>query len=577
MELLLQAISNGTDGFNLHGERVSVLAYADDLVLTADDPKSLRGMLDATSQTANWMGLRFNAKKCATLHIDGSKRDSVQMTGFQIQGEPVIPLAEGQPYQHLRTPTGFHVRQTPEDTIQEILQDATKIDSFLLAPWQKKNALNTFLIPHISFVLRGSAVGKVPLNRADKIVRQLVKKWLFLPQRASNELVYFAHRHGGANVSRMGDLCDIAVITHAFHLLTCPDAMVRNVAANALHDMTKKRIGRAPSNQDIATFLNGSLDGEFRWDGRNIASLWSHARNATHRLGKRIGCCWDWCEEHQELGVLVPQIRSDDNTIITPSTRGMLERTLKAAIHSLYMETLKRKPDQGKAFELTSKWDASNHFLTGGGFTHFTDWRFIHRARLNCVPLNGAACHRNRDKHCRKCGYSNETLPHILCSCKPHSRAWQLHHNAIQNRLMKAIALHLGEVAVNCAIPRTENQLQPDVVITNEAQKKIILINITVSFENRTPAFHEAQARKLEKYAPLAYTLRTKGYKVQMDALIVGALSAWDPCNECVLQTCGIGQRYAWLMRCLMVSDTIRWSRDIYIEHITGHQQYQEG
>ncbi|EMP36828.1 hypothetical protein UY3_05994 [Chelonia mydas] len=108
-------------------------------------------------------------------------------------------------------------------------------------------------------------------------------------------------------------------------------------------------------------------------------------------------------------------------------------------------------------------------------------------------------------------------------------------------------------------------------VVTDEDQKKIILIDVTVSFENRTPAFCEARAHKLEKNTPLADTLRAKGYEVQMDAL-----NAWDPCNQRVLRTCGIGQRYAWLMRRLMVSDTIRWSRDIYIEQITGHRQYQE-
>ncbi|CAM4646751.1 unnamed protein product [Lepidochelys kempii] len=100
MEPLLQAISNGTDGFNLHGERVSILAYADDLVLTMDDRESLQRMLDATSRAAGWMGLCFDTKKCTALHINGSKRDSVQTMGFQIQSEPVIPLAEGQAYQH---------------------------------------------------------------------------------------------------------------------------------------------------------------------------------------------------------------------------------------------------------------------------------------------------------------------------------------------------------------------------------------------------------------------------------------------------------------------------------------------
>ncbi|KAH1183272.1 hypothetical protein KIL84_004764 [Mauremys mutica] len=238
MEPLIRAISSGSTSFDLHGKKIRILAYADDLVLTVDDPESLQGMLDATSQATDWMGLYFNAKKCATLHIDGSKRDSIQTTGFQIQGEPVIPLAEGQAYQRLGTPTGFRFRQTPEDTIQEIWQDAAKIDASLLALWQKINALNTFLILRISFILRGSAVAKVPLNKADKIIRQLVKKWLFLPQRASNELVYIAHRHGGTIVTRMADLCDVAVITYAFCLLTCPNATVRNIAASTHQPFT---------------------------------------------------------------------------------------------------------------------------------------------------------------------------------------------------------------------------------------------------------------------------------------------------------------------------------------------------
>ncbi|XP_065454970.1 uncharacterized protein LOC112059572 [Chrysemys picta bellii] len=166
-------------------------------------------------EAANWMGLRFNARKCASLRINGSGRDSVLATPFQIQGEAMIFLEDRQAYQHLSTPTGFHVQQSPEDTIAEI-RDVARIYSSLLTPWQKINALNTFLVLRISFVLRGCAVTKVPLNKADYTIGQLVKKWMFLPQRASNELVYISHRQGSANIPRMGDLCDIAVITHAF-------------------------------------------------------------------------------------------------------------------------------------------------------------------------------------------------------------------------------------------------------------------------------------------------------------------------------------------------------------------------
>ncbi|KAH1184831.1 hypothetical protein KIL84_012772 [Mauremys mutica] len=204
--------------------------------------------------------------------------------------------------------------------------------------------------------------------------------------------------------------------------------------------------------------------------------------------------------------------------------------------------------------------------MKGTSFTRFADWRFIHRARLNCVPLNGAVRHGNRDKRCRRCGYVTETLPHVLCSCKPHARAWQLRHNVIQDRLAKAIDPRLVEIADNGAVPGTDSPLHPDIIVMDEDRKKIILVDVTIPFENRTPAFREARACKLEKYAPLADTLRTKGYEVYTDALIIGALGAWDPCNEHVLRTCGVGRPYARLMRRLMVSDTIQWSRDIYTE-----------
>ncbi|XP_034613154.1 uncharacterized protein LOC117870055 [Trachemys scripta elegans] len=206
----------------------------------------------------------------------------------------------------------------------------------------------------------------------------------------------------------------------------CSGCRVRTIAMTALRTIVEKRIGRPPSDRDMATFLSGSLDGEFARDRGDIASLWFRARNATRRLGKRLGCRWVWNEERRELGILIPQIESEDNTVITPGARGILERSLKAAVHALYVDTLKKKPDQGKAFEVTSKWDSSNHFLPTGSFTRFADWRFIHRARLNCVPLNGAVRHGNWDKRRRKCGYVAETLPQVLCSCKPHARAWQL-------------------------------------------------------------------------------------------------------------------------------------------------------
>ncbi|XP_039357636.1 olfactory receptor 14A16-like [Mauremys reevesii] len=79
---------------------------------------------------------------------------------------------------------------------------------------------------------------------------------------------------------------------------------------------------------------------------------------------------------------------------------------------------------------------------------------------------------------------------------------------------------------------------------------------------------------------PIIYSMRNKELKGALSKLIGWSLwvtlGTWDPCNESVMWTSGIRQRYARLMRRLVVSDTIRWSSNIYIEHITGHQQCQE-
>ena len=64
------------------------------------------------------------------------------------------------------------------------------------------------------------------------------------------------------------------------------------------------------------------------------------------------------------------------------------------------------------------------------------------------------------------------------------------------------------------------------------------------------------------------------GGTVHLDAVIVGSLGSWHPANDAVLKILHIGRNYSKIMRKLIVSNTIRWSRDIYVEHITGQCQY---
>ncbi|GIY85225.1 retrovirus-related Pol polyprotein from type-1 retrotransposable element R2 [Caerostris extrusa] len=78
---------------------------------------------------------------------------------------------------------------------------------------------------------------------------------------------------------------------------------------------------------------------------------------------------------------------------------------------------------------------ASSHFVADGVYTRFADWRFIHKARLNLVPLNGQPWKVGNDKLCRRCNQWSETLPHVINHCGIHTPGNR--HNAIVERVKK--------------------------------------------------------------------------------------------------------------------------------------------
>ncbi|KAG5890221.1 hypothetical protein JTB14_028763 [Gonioctena quinquepunctata] len=493
------------------------------------------------------------------------------MAEYRIQGNQFPALAEGQAYEHLGIPTGYHVDQSPEDTIDRMTFELERLDTSLLAPWQKIDALSTFILPKISFVLRGCQVQKNPLKVLDKKVKKALKAWMNLPQRASPELLYVPMKKGGAGVLPMADLVEVASIVQAYKMLTCPESLVHDTATSQLREVVQRRIGRHPSTMDLARYLSGDLTEEFGRDGGDISSLWSRARNASRRLSRRLDV--KWLASDDTLSIQLGRDNAPGSFTIAPSTRQHLEWRLKDALRNLYASSLSRKPDQGKTFKCFSKSAASNHFLRSGFATRFCDWRFIHRARLDCVPLNATRRFGNGDKRCRsvktrtKLSLRSQSLQNTRCSlAKTPQRG--------PDRLVKAIPQRLGTISINRQVPNTNSILRPDIVVINENESKITIVDVSIPFENEPQALSRARQAKLEKYNGIAEELRAQGYETSVDAFIVGALGTWDPENEEVLRKCGVSQRYATLMRRLMCSDAIKWSRDIYVEHLTGVRQY---
>ena len=118
-------------------------------------------------------------------------------------------VSEMEVYEHLGVPTGYHVTQSPNKALKDINFKLKMIGDSLLAPWQKLDAINTFILPRVSFHLKDDIVQKGPLNLMDRDIKCIGKTCLNLPQRASAEPLYLGYQRGGLNLLPIYVVADI--------------------------------------------------------------------------------------------------------------------------------------------------------------------------------------------------------------------------------------------------------------------------------------------------------------------------------------------------------------------------------
>ncbi|XP_037501485.1 uncharacterized protein LOC119375376 [Rhipicephalus sanguineus] len=283
----------------------------------------------------------------------------------------------------------------------------------MLAPWQRLDAVRTFVYPALNFAMRCGVLTKTDWRRLDDAVRPLIKRTLYLPANASNGYVYGSSRAGAAAIPDAAELSDVCRIDNAFKLITSSDRELRDMAFRDLYAIAEARLGWDPTRAEVEAYLAGATEAAFRAPASQLRSVWTEARKASRRLQVA------WCLDPED-----PRITCGDANI-TSAHRNRVMRSIREVVSADRDRALQDQPNQGTVMACVAADPASSHFLRTGAFTTFADWRFIHRARLNLLPLNGARMWDSggRDQRCRNCGYSRETLPHVLCHCLQRSPA----------------------------------------------------------------------------------------------------------------------------------------------------------
>ncbi|GFU35011.1 hypothetical protein NPIL_633881 [Nephila pilipes] len=100
-------------------------------------------------------------------------------------------------------------------------------------------------------------------------------------------------------------------------------------------------------------------------------------------------------------------------------------------------------------------------------------------------------------------------------------------------------------------------------VILKNLVRRETVADFSVPFEDHLQALVDIRNNKIVECFPIIEELRKNGKPASGNTIVGGSLGTLDPANSTVLLKFGISRRFTLLMRILMCSDTICWSRDI--------------
>jgi len=239
---------------------------------------------------------------------------------------------------------------------------------------------------------------------------------------------------------------------------------------------------------------------------------------------------------------------------------------------------------QGQQGQWTTWEDAMQRSLSWSDIWHFAPLRlgFIIRAVYDQLPTgdNLTRWQLSDDDKCPLCN-GRQTLHHVLSACKVSlscgKYTWR--HNQVLGKIVQAIdeaktnservaTTSQARVQDNVSVLQgaddwmiaadlpsrrsyptmiTDDNVRPDIAVSSEKSKTVILVELTVPYESNMSESHEY---KMAKYEDLVSHLHRKGYKAHLFAVEVGARGFAGTSVYNLLKRLGLSsQRRAWYLK----------------------------
>jgi hypothetical protein len=491
---LLSKLENFGEGYGSAGNRLSVLAYADDLVLLSDSWDGMYKNIGILEAFCGLSGLKVNSAKCHGFFVAGGTKTAGRINNcppWKLGGAEIHMIGPKESVRYLGVDINPWKGFRKPDMVGELEAFGSRIAGAPLKPSQKVELLCSFAVPRLMYGATHSSVSQRVLLKADLVIRRLIKEWLHMSPSTTNGLLYSKNVDGGLGVPCVSKSVPLGIARRIFGLVHSCDVTTSEMAR-----------GIFDCNEFGRRWLNGG--------GSKV-----HLPQALVDLGD-------------------PECES------FPTPDGWRDAEF---------DKWARMGPQGFGVGLFKRDKLSNSWLVGHGRAWWKESHFIRalQMRANVLPTLEFR-HRGAGlvfaPPCRACGAAPETGSHILGGCIETKLNRMARHNRICNLLAAVGRRKRWLVVQERRITSPSGRWGvPDLVFVRG--NVLMVVDVTVRFEGTMDWLVQARVEKERKYSPFLPALALEFPLVTSltaHGFVMGVRGKWLMSNSSILETLGMSK-----------------------------------
>ncbi|KAK9719195.1 Reverse transcriptase (RNA-dependent DNA polymerase) [Popillia japonica] len=212
-------------------QEVKVLAYADDLILFANDHRGANRLLRVATEFFRERGLALNAEKSAALSVGvvpGKKQLYTHTKNlFYVGGKAIPQLTPVDYFKYLGSRYNFSGQVRP--SVELLKTQLARVQSAPLKPAQKLTIIRDHVVARFLSCLQSVRITLKVLKDADRLVRLSVRKVLHLNKSSPDAYIHAPIREGGLGIISLRAHIPAIMRSRLFKIATTADPLTATV------------------------------------------------------------------------------------------------------------------------------------------------------------------------------------------------------------------------------------------------------------------------------------------------------------------------------------------------------------